>query len=487
MQFEIDRDIDVLIVYGLFDNLPSKVDGWLRAKKRVILLEDDISVYKRFLKEEKGFLKRGNVDLYFSSDSKEIFKKVSWKVLFLKRRVLFSRDKERLSKELDRYFRGVELTFSDYADFKKRDFKNISINLLRSERFRRARDLEGSFQGVPAIVVGAAPTVSENIEIIRDLSKKALILAGGNAVSMLLKNGIKPHFAAAIDGRARSLDRDLLDISFVYQNRINYENLELGGRNRILAPSNGYFPLEGYLERRLNIHQGSFDGGWTSSTFLIAFSDFLGCSPIFFTGVDLSFSGDRKYFDVEGGVNSGHIKVERGGAEVYTQKDWLAAAEWIEDFSKRGIPLYNCNRGGIFIKGVLKRELSGDLFKREYDIDRMMEEALEKSPALELLRGDVMGVLNDVRESLYRSLLLIEGEIEKMNVLFSTGGRYLESKKLLGELFYREHMRFIWEIFSPFIDREHLLDRVDFSRNLKKLLFLKGVAEDFLGLWKDIG
>ncbi len=78
--------------------------------------------------------------------------------------------------------------------------------------------LKGAFTDVPAIVVGAGPSLDRNLDLLRRASSRSIIIAVDTALRPLLTAGIVPHVVVAVDPselNARHL-RELPDASGVW-------------------------------------------------------------------------------------------------------------------------------------------------------------------------------------------------------------------------------------------------------------------------------
>ena len=94
---------------------------------------------------------------------------------------------------------GTELTLCLYNDFGVPLMTNVFENLHMKGEVKRADHLEGAFRGVPAIICGAGPSLSESIDALKELKDRALIIGGGSALAPLSRHHIPIHFSAALD------------------------------------------------------------------------------------------------------------------------------------------------------------------------------------------------------------------------------------------------------------------------------------------------
>lgn len=158
--------------------------------------------------------------------------------------------------------------------------------------------LKGAFTDLPAIVVGAGPSLDRNLDLLRRASTRSIIIAVDTALRPLLAAGIVPHVVVAVDPselNARHL-RDLPDASgvwFVAEGSLD---------SSVLAPFvNRTFTF------RVSQHepwpwldtQGAGRGtlrAWGSvltTAFDLACE--MGCGPIVFAGADLAYSRGLQY------------------------------------------------------------------------------------------------------------------------------------------------------------------------------------------------
>lgn len=77
----------------------------------------------------------------------------------------------------------------------KNIFKNIP-HMLKNPGVKHIFDL---FKGVPAVIVAAGPSLSKNIDYLKEVKNRFLIVAVDTALKVLLSHGIEPHFVASID------------------------------------------------------------------------------------------------------------------------------------------------------------------------------------------------------------------------------------------------------------------------------------------------
>lgn len=161
-----------------------------------------------------------------------------------------------------------------------------------------AHALTQAFVGVPAVVVGAGPSLDENIRDLKTLSDRALIIAADTALGPLLSAGMCPHVVVAVDSselNARHLTTppDATGVMLAAEGSVHPTAFERF-RGRVFS-----FRVADH-EPWPWLRTGGLDRGrlraWGSvltSAFDLACR--MGCNPIVFAGADLAFTGMRPY------------------------------------------------------------------------------------------------------------------------------------------------------------------------------------------------
>src|SRR3989338_8319731 len=146
-----------------------------------------------------------------------------------------------------------------------------------------------------ALVIGAGPSLDNSWEIVQ--RAEVLKLADDTALEPMQTHGVVPHLAFLLDSQ--------------YENSRLVERIDAGAQN--LAVSLDVHPsvfesrwrnllvascaqgLLSWLERRGQFQAGSLKQGGSVATSAFDLARQAGCSPIYFTGIDLSFSAHRIY------------------------------------------------------------------------------------------------------------------------------------------------------------------------------------------------
>ena len=160
------------------------------------------------------------------------------------------------------------------------------------------RALADAFRGIPAIVVGAGPSLDRSIAELRDIAGRALIISTDTAVRPLLNAGVTPPLAVGLDpGAANAQHFKLLPntsgtwlVSEAALDPIAADGFDDRTFWFRVAP---HHPWPWYNE--LGIDVGKLDVWASVLTAAFELAVLAGADPIVFVGSDLAFTDARPY------------------------------------------------------------------------------------------------------------------------------------------------------------------------------------------------
>ncbi len=152
----------------------------------------------------------------------------------------------------------------------------------------------GRFRGYPAVVVSAGPSLDRNVDRLRELRGRAVVIAVSTALKIVLSRGIRPDFAVVIDYHSISaryfegVDPALApplvcDLKASPASLAAYSGPKLFGSD----------PLVDVLLDRAAGEKGGLAAGSTVAHTAFDVARRLGCDPIIFVGQDLSYPSGR--------------------------------------------------------------------------------------------------------------------------------------------------------------------------------------------------
>ena len=171
---------------------------------------------------------------------------------------------------------------------------------------------ENCFQKRPGIVIGAGPSLSKNIHLLKEAGSKAVLIAVDAALRPLLNAGIRPHIVTNLERTApvSALFRNLgeqKETFFVFSPVAAAETYDAFQGPKIIA--HRYEPLLSWL----GIPKGALTGGPLVGNFAFDIAQYLGCSSIIMVGQDLSFERTGATH-VEGNAFGHDVDVYKEGA-----------------------------------------------------------------------------------------------------------------------------------------------------------------------------
>lgn len=323
-------------------------------------------------------------------------------------------------------------------------WRNTLRNLAHLPRSFYANKLEGRYKAIPAIIVGAGPSLEQDIPMLKRLQTRALILAGGSAIRALGAHGIAPHFAVAIDPNAEEKERleTPFAVPLLYSTRLHPDALSAWrGPLGYVRAGIGGMP-EAWCEAKLGltgkvlpIDRQSF----TVTPVAVALAEMFGCSSATLVGVDLAYTGGRRYATGVIGLEAREPMQQKGrdvqGQEIATSLLWKMEAQSLSRTARR-FPLFNAS-SGLAIAGVPHRPLSIQDFPIEVQLPQIEVPMppLEVGPLLEECRVSLRQILAHVEvlagESSSGAKALAEVELQE-EALF--GPLFAEFNELMPSL-----------------------------------------------------
>ena len=158
--------------------------------------------------------------------------------------------------------------------------------------------LDGLFSGCPAIVVGAGPSLDENLPALVELQDRAVIIAADTTLRPLTKGGVRPHMLVGVDPSEMNAKHlagvaDVDDIHLVAEGSLNPLAFEGFANRTFIFKVSNHEPWPWLDTRGLGSPTVRAWGSVVTSAFDLALR--FGCNPIIFAGLDLAFTHMRPY------------------------------------------------------------------------------------------------------------------------------------------------------------------------------------------------
>lgn len=217
---------------------------------------------------------------------------------------------------------------------------------------------QSALAGVPALIIGAGPSLSDDLERISALDGKALFMGAASILGPLAEAGISPHCVTALEAKDESrqfvgLDMDQTLLAAASNSHPNHFAAWPGML--------GHFHLVPWVAEAFGAMALPNGGHATSAAFTLALV--WGCDPIILVGQDLAYSGGRVHaqgrIGGEDDPRQQNIEVPAiGGGTVLTSPVFHSYISWYQESagylarSKNPTRIINSTSQGALIPGM---------------------------------------------------------------------------------------------------------------------------------------
>lgn len=482
----LGQDVDVYCVPSSFiGSFFSYFKGWLEEKQSrlLIILEERLSLssYADIAPQIKSYVLHHPIE--------ETMKQIAWEHVFLKVSLWLPEEEVWPHKEMfESCLLGVHLVASGMEDFGAKVYANVRENILQQKDHTSLAFLKGSMKGVPAIICGAGPTLSQNLDALKQLPSSALILAGGAAIAALSARSVPFHAAAGIDpdpDYGRYKESGGFEVPFFYQDRFSSELLSNIQGEKVRLPANRGYPFEEWLNEALGREEALFDGGWTVATFLTSLATHLGCSPIVFVGMDFGFAEKMYAGEIQEDLKEKEHVIQKT-KEIKTKNDWVMATEWLNGWIKDHPETLFINTSEVSsFAGAEKRPLEEVVEKdlqRSYDIRGLLHRSIEEAK-VKLSYERALMSFKEYDESFARCEKILLSMLSLFEAYYpndpTAKGEYiLLEYDLYDELCYKVLLEPVWSIWKYVFAR--IENIAEDRRKIHELLFYQKVLKAHL-------
>lgn len=285
-------------------------------------------------------------------------------------------------RAIPKQFLDIRYSLEDYRMHNNtvNHFKSLMENNFEKnvrQRMKNADCLFGKFMDKTVFIISAGPSLSRNINKLKEVKGKGIILAVGTAVKPLLRSGIYPDLIIMTDPQdivVNQIEGTEIDIPIIILATCNYKVAEVYNGPKMLALQNGVNMAEEYAKQ--NGNQLVRTGGSVATTALDVTIK-LGCSKVVFVGQDLAYTNGKTHtegtFFYEEIEDFTHLRKVEGinNTTVYTSPNLYIYRKWIEKRIEEEscIQFINATEGGALIKGTINMTLENVIDTKISDID----------------------------------------------------------------------------------------------------------------------
>ena len=338
--------------------------------------------------------------------------KSSYRVSFFTHRGSFQIDPNyynNLKRIAKSYLSLKDVNIATLSKFEKTWSANISRNIQQYVFLSGANIFYNKFRDIPAVVVGAGPSLKYNMEYLRNNQNRLIIIAVDTSYKILLRNRIEPHFCLSVDPQvinARYFEGVPSGKTIMVADPTVHPSVFRFFKGKTVI-TGVVFQMMKWIEEVAG-DKGELSYGGSVSTNAYDFAKKLGASPIMLIGHDLSFTDSLahvrgSYLDEQVFIRINRfynslmfnrsqlyalpaiyvkgIKSER----VHTNQKMMIFISWFE--KRKDQNLINSSSDGAFLSGVkylpledvLLNDPPEDIFSEIYKIYNSSVLSFERS------------------------------------------------------------------------------------------------------------
>jgi len=387
----IDGSEQIIVVVGL--GLGYHIDAMLKANQESLFIvkEPDPELFAVLLRtrdlsnillSKRVILSVGTAPLNWD----EIFPNpsVSTSKLFIHRPYahLYSEIVKKIEQDFHAFRNRTQINIATLKRFDQLWTKNTFKNCTYFFTLHGIYTLKDALKDFAAVVIGAGPSLENDMEIIAGLKEKMVLIASDTVLAPLLKRNIIPDFVITVDpqfinsfsitGAVKGIKKEKLPVLVadpaVYPATLkNYRGIKV-------ITSSVFSP--GKIIETFSGIKGSIAAGGSVVTTAFDFARITGADPIILTGLDLSYGIGRTHlsgsfieeyilsrtnrFETAGCYYSRYIRggspawvIDKNGHSVVSDSRLLLYKSWFEHQSKsEGKNIFNATSGGLDIAGI---------------------------------------------------------------------------------------------------------------------------------------
>ena len=323
---------------------------------------------------------------------------------------IYEKDIAHECKYIKEYFEKLIININTKIKFHDIWFEFRIKNLKYLCESTYITELKGKYRNKPAIIVSAGPSLSKNIECLKD-NKNALIISGGRTLKSLLGINVIPDYVTIIDPSEYSyaLVKDYIGFyhnTLIYMDNINNKILNKHKGKKIILSDNKKIERI-YIEE----HIKKYSGGSVSHT-MTELAILMGCNPIIFIGQDFAYTNDKGHADIASSPwKRVNIKNYEEDDDVYVKSldgSIVRTSKYLNLFKKnmeyiidehKHIEFINATEGGALIKGAENKTLKETLENINYSLDnsntvkeKIHENIIVKNKIINCIKNTIVNI-----------------------------------------------------------------------------------------------
>lgn len=358
---------------------------------------------------------------------------------------------------LEDLYRQAVLNVKIYLDTQQGFGRSMAENTIRNMRHLLNCNYRDEFNGIfpadiPAVVVAAGPSLEKNIQVLKKMKGKALIVAVDTALRYLAEQGLRPDLAVTVDAKKpiRLFEsEEVRNMQLVMDSGSNYQAVDLLSGQKLIFSGGNYAYYKNVFEMAGQQFQ-FLDNGGSVATVAFSLLREWGFQRIVLVGQDLSLSPDKVHAgkdDVDlHKLQKSKIAIEGYyGDTVYTTWDYNEYRKWFEEMiaEETCSEVINATEGGAKIAGAIQmplQEVLDTYCGKTFDFEKAIQDVpptftKENLPQLLTLWNDSMRNLGHLKRRFKEGIRLVEEQIRLITRGNYTKGTMRNIHKRLDKIF----------------------------------------------------
>ena len=412
----------------------------------LVISENNLALIRTalVLRDFSEVLKDNKIIFITRNDRDEIFKRLYDIGILITLGIVFTRSMQNVGQN---FHNSVHQALNEFVSFLRSHTisvlansittcTNIANNLRAYAECGPVNVLKNRFKGYPAVVVSAGPSLQKNIDLLKEIRDRVVVIAVQTTLRPLLAKGIKPDFVTSLDYHEVSkrfyegLQDQLSDIHLIAEPKVSWHVLDkYMGHGPISILGNEFANL---LLMDQKVKHDTIPAGATVAHLAFYLGQYMGTDPVIFIGQDLGYSNNvyyspgnavhevwrpemNRFYTVEMKeweriLRSRHMlkKVEDiYGNPIYTDDQMFTYLQQFEkDFAESPVKVIDATEGGV---------------KKQYSEIMTLQEAADKYCTREIdktkfeYRKDIINVDPEAREAALEQLKKRKEEIQELS------------------------------------------------------------------------
>ncbi|UFT98543.1 DUF115 domain-containing protein [Radiobacillus kanasensis] len=240
------------------------------------------------------------------------------------------------------------------------------LNLKSLTQTTSIKRFQNSYEGIPAIIVSAGPSLQKNLKYLKTLNRESVLIFSVDTVfKKLLKEGIIPDAVFAVERGKIVYDYFFKDVDipdetiFVGPPVVHPSIIKKFKNDRLLLPLKYNEKVNEWMNHLISNRNDFIPMGTSVAHLAFSFARYIGCDPIIFIGQDLAYGEDGNshskgtvYDNIEPDKKNEDDMYVEGyfGEEVKTSRIWKNFTMWFEEeFYRTRQKVINSTEGGAKI------------------------------------------------------------------------------------------------------------------------------------------